>query len=111
MNREPEVEERSLQERMDMAGTPLECPFDLNVLKIEDEDFYSKESMDSHHKSELKSCLYKPFSSFEARSAIWDILFAIMNTIQHFFLFLQRNFIKLHLRYITSVIFTSILFV
>nr|CAH0112676.1 unnamed protein product [Daphnia galeata] len=74
VNREPEVEERSLQEQMDMAGTPLECPFDLNVLKIEDEDFYSKESMDSHHKSELKSCLYKPFSSFEARGILSNFI-------------------------------------
>ena len=57
----------SNQEEIDLMGTPLECPFDLNVLKIQDEDFYSKESVDSHHHSELKSCQFKPFSSFEAR--------------------------------------------
>ncbi|XP_046442103.1 protein zwilch homolog [Daphnia pulex] len=71
---EPEVEVKSLQEQMDMAGTPLECPFDLDVLKIQDEDFYSKESMDSHHKSELKSCRYKPFSSFEARGILSNFI-------------------------------------
>lgn len=51
----------------DLIGTPLECPFDLEVLKIQDDDFYSKECMESHHKSELKTCPYKPFSSYEAR--------------------------------------------
>lgn len=55
------------QDEIDLMGTPLECPFDLNVLKIQDEDFYSKESVDSRHHSELKSCQYRPFSSFEAR--------------------------------------------
>lgn len=67
----PEIEtQTACREENDLAGTPLECPFDLDVLKIQDEDFYSKESMESHHHSELKSCLYKPFSSFEARLAV-----------------------------------------
>jgi hypothetical protein len=56
-----------VKEEVDLIGTPLECPFDLDVLKIQDEEFYSRESMESHHKTELKTCPYKPFSSFEAR--------------------------------------------
>lgn len=64
---EENVEVEPSQPKVDLIGTPLECPFDLDVLKIQDEEFYSKESMDSHHKSELKSCQFKPFSSFEAR--------------------------------------------
>ena len=51
----------------DLIGTPLECPFNLDVLKIKDDDFYSKEMYESHHLSELKTCKYRPFSSFEAR--------------------------------------------
>lgn len=58
---------KSNSQETDLIGTPLECPFDLDVLKLQDEDFYSKESMDSQHHSDLKSCQYKPFSSFEAR--------------------------------------------
>ena len=72
---EPPVDEADNQkkkispkkEEADLMGQPLECPFDLDVLKIQDDEFYSKESMESNHKAELKSCPYKPFSSFEAR--------------------------------------------
>jgi len=51
----------------DLIGTPLECPFNLDVLKIKDDEFYSKEVCESHHLSELKVCKYRPYSSFEAR--------------------------------------------
>ena len=64
---EPIMEVQMSQEEADLMGTPLECPFDLDMLKIQDDDFYSKEARDSNHHSELKSCQYKPFSSFEAR--------------------------------------------
>ena len=50
-----------------MMGTPLECPFDLNVLKIQDEEFYSKETMECQHHTKLRACSYVPFSPFEAR--------------------------------------------
>ena len=56
-----------IKPEQDLIGTPLECPFDLNVLKIMDEEFYSKEVMESPHHSELKSSRYVQFPSFEAR--------------------------------------------
>ena len=62
-----EMKMTPVKQEADLIGTPLECPFDLDVLKIQDEEFYSRESMESHYKAELKSCPYKPFSSFEAR--------------------------------------------
>lgn len=64
---QPEAISSQSDASTDLIGTPLECPFDLNVLKIQDEEFYSKDIMGSPHHSELKSCVYKPFSSFEAR--------------------------------------------
>ncbi|KAI9563949.1 hypothetical protein GHT06_007687 [Daphnia sinensis] len=73
---QPETQTKTLQlqQEVDMVGTPLECPFDLDVLKIQDEDFYSKESMESSHHSELKTCIYKPFSSFEARGIVSNFI-------------------------------------
>ena len=71
---EPVIEENVVKEENiksveeDLIGTPLECPFNLEVLKIKDDEFYSKESeSDSRHASALKSCEYRPFTSFEAR--------------------------------------------
>jgi len=58
----------------DLIGTPLECPFNLDVLKIKDDDFYSKEMYESHHLSELKTCKYRPFSSFEARQILTSLM-------------------------------------
>lgn len=59
--------ERDRVSEQDLMGTPLECPFDLNVLKIKDEDIYTEVKAESHFASLLNSCQYKPFSSFEAR--------------------------------------------
>merc|ERR1712071_592346 len=73
---EEEIEkEFSPQKRVeDLIGTPLECPFNLDVLKIKADEFYSKESWESHHRSELKLCNYKPFSSFEARQILSSLI-------------------------------------
>lgn len=79
----------------DLIGTPLECPFDLNVLKIKDDEFYSKETMESRHHSELKSCSYVPFSSFEARYQFIRLMPSnkvVILLFSHF----QRNSFKFH---------------
>jgi hypothetical protein len=98
---EPVIEKNVVKEENiksveeDLIGTPLECPFNLEVLKIKDDEFYSKESeSDSRHASALKSCEYRPFTSYEARYYFFHLLHHV--TFYYFFLYVYVGKFFLH---------------